>query len=158
MSIAKRLQSLNVSPDTMVTLSYSEGADVFVHNESEIETAISETDVVQTFSSLVATPGLNVFSMYGDNILQELRDEGHLDEYERGTFEFEQFISDVIAENIYDFDFIDRTVEKYDHKRGFCTLTAEVQIPAADLINNEPFLMGWKISVPADNGTLNFDV
>ena len=29
MSITKRLQGLNLEPDTMVTLTYSEGVDVF---------------------------------------------------------------------------------------------------------------------------------
>jgi hypothetical protein len=157
MSIVKKLKSLKVPPDEMVTLTYSEGTDVFVHNETEIETALAETDVVQSFSNLVATPGLNVYSSYGDHVLAELRDSGHLDEYERGSFEFEGFVSEVVAENIYDFDFIDRSVEKYDHKRGFCTLTAEVQIPASNLIEVNPFLLGWNASVKTENGTLTFD-
>ena len=157
MSILNKLKDLKVEPDTMVTLKYSDGADVFVHNETEIEDAIAETDVIQTFSSLVATPRLSVYTNYGDHILDELRDSGHLDEYERGSFEFEGFVSEVIAENIYDFDFIDRSVEKYDHKRGFCTLTAEVQIPAANLMDVNPFIAGWKVSIPTEYGMLSFD-
>ena len=105
MSIASKLKSLKIKPDTMVTLIYSDGTNVFVHNETEIEDALAETDVVQTFSTLVTTPGLQVFNGYGDNILEELRDSGHLDDYTRGSFEFEEFVSEVVAENIYDFEF-----------------------------------------------------
>ena len=58
MSIYKKLQSLNLTEDSMVSLRYSEGTDVFVHNETEVETAMAETDVINRFSELVATPGL----------------------------------------------------------------------------------------------------
>ena len=45
----------------MVTLSYSDGTDVFVHNETEVETAMAETDVISVnFRDLIATPGLHV--------------------------------------------------------------------------------------------------
>ena len=157
MSIVNKLKSLKIKPDAMATLIYSAGTDVFVHNETEIEDALAETDVVQTFSNLVTTPGLQVFNGYGDNILEELRDSGHLDDYCRGSFEFEEFVSEVVAENIYDFDFIDRSVEKYDHKRGFCTLTAAVQVPVSNLIEINPFLVGWDISVVTKDGTLTLN-
>ena len=42
MSIYKKLQSLNLTEETMVSLRYSEGTDVFVHNETEVETAMAE--------------------------------------------------------------------------------------------------------------------
>tara|TARA_R110002126_G_C10216345_1_gene478540 strand:- start:112 stop:591 length:480 start_codon:yes stop_codon:yes gene_type:complete len=156
MSIVSKLKSLKVEPTAMVTLTYSEGTDVFVHNETEIEEALAETDVVQVFSSLVATPRLSVYTNYGDHILSELRDAGHLDEYVRGSFEFEDFVSEVVSENIYDFDFIDRSVEKYDHKRGFCTLTAEVQIQAANLMEVNPYISpNWKVSFATENGILS---
>jgi hypothetical protein len=157
MSIVNKLKSLRINPDTMATLIYSDGTDVFVHNETEIEDTLAATDVVQTFSSLITTPGLKVLSGYGDHILEELRESGHLDDYKRGSFEFEEFVSEVVAETIYDFDFIDRSVEKYDHKRGFCTLTAAVQIPVSNLIEVNPALKGWNVSVVTEYGNLTFD-
>ena len=50
MSIFDTLTSMNLPSDTVVNLSYSEGTDVFVHNETEVETALNDTDVVSTFS------------------------------------------------------------------------------------------------------------
>jgi len=155
-TLANKLSNLNLQPDAMAVLTYSEGTDVFVHNESEVETALSETSVVEKFSELLATPQLNVYTLYGDNVLNELRDGNYLDEYER-DFTFEDYLSETIKENIYEFDFIDRSVEKYDHKRGFCTLTAEVKITVNELIEQSPYLFGWDVSVQTDNGTLTLN-
>ena len=57
----------------------------------------------------------------------------------------------------YDFDFIDSSIEKYDYKRGFCTLTAEVKIPVEDLIMESPFVGSWTVSVPTENGTITLN-
>ena len=45
------------------------------------------------------------------------------------VFEFEEYLADTITENFYDVELIEYSTEKYDHKRGFTTLTAEVEIP-----------------------------
>jgi len=156
MSIIKKLQSLNLEPETMVTLAYSEGVDVFVHNETEVETAMAETDVIGTFSELIATPKLRVSTRFGGNVLERLREDNLLDDYNRDG-DFGTYLSDVISDNFYDIDFIEYSTEKYDHKRGFCTLSAEVQIPASEIISLNPFLSGWNISVQTENGTLTFD-
>tara|TARA_R110000787_G_scaffold262071_2_gene367403 strand:- start:5 stop:478 length:474 start_codon:yes stop_codon:yes gene_type:complete len=156
MSIIKKLQSLNLEPETMVTLAYSEGVDVFVHNETEVETAMAETDVISTFSELIATPKLRVSTRFGGNVLERLREDNLLDDYNRDG-DFGTYLSDVISDNFYDIDFIEYSTEKYDHKRGFCTLSAKVQIPASEIISLNPFLSGWNISVQTENGTLTFD-
>ena len=156
MSITQTLKNLNLEPDSLVTLTYSEGTDVFVHNETEIETALAETDVVSTFSELIATPGLTITTPYGGNVIKSLRDEGHLDAYERDG-DFGGYLNEIITENFYDLELIEYSTEKYDHKRGFCTLTAEVQIPASQIISEMPFLSGWRASVSTENGTLMFD-
>ena len=153
-TIFDKLKNLELPENTVVSLSLSEGTDVFVHNETEVETALSETDVVSTFSDLVATPGLNAKTRYGTNIIEALRDEGLLDDYERGTFTFAEYISDAITDNFYDVDLIDYSTEKYDHKRGFCTLTADVVVPLSTLLETRPFLGSWEVSVPTENGTL----
>jgi len=156
MSITQRLQSLNLKPDTLVTLTYSEGTDVFVHNETEIETAMSETDVINTFSELIATPKLRVSTQFGGNILERLREDDLLDDYIHGG-DFGAYLNDVITDNFYDVELIEYSTEKYDHKRGFCTLTAAVQITAEDIISESPFLTGWTASVQTNDGTLTFD-
>ena len=156
-TIFDKLKNLELPENTVVSLSLSEGTDVFVHNETEVETALSETDVVSTFSDLVATPGLNAKTRYGTNIIEALRDEGLLDDYERGTFTFAEYISDAITDNFYDVDLIDYSTEKYDHKRGFTTLTAQVQVPFSNFVQVDPFVSGWTVSVETTDGTLTFN-
>jgi hypothetical protein len=156
MSITNRLKSLNLEPDTMVTLTYSEGVDVFVHNETEVETAIAETNVISIFSELIATPKLKVSTQYGGSVIERLRQEEYLDDYARDG-DFGAYLSEVISDNFYDVDCIEYSTEKYDHKRGFCTLTAQVQIPVNNIIENTPFLSGWTASVNTPDGTLSFE-
>ena len=157
MSVVKRLQTLNLKPDAMINLKYEEGADVFHYNETEVETALSETTVVSEFASLIAQSGLDVRTRWQGNVLEHLRSEDYLEDYERGSFEFEDYLADTITENFYDVELIEYSTEKYDHKRGFTTLTAEVQIPYENFMKVRPFVSGWSVSVETDNGTLTFD-
>ncbi len=153
MSIISRLQELELDSGAMATLTYSDGADVFVHNESEVETALAETDVVSQLCSLLATPGIQVTTPYGDDILDELRGSDLLDDYGY-DFTFEEYLNDVVTESIYDFDFIERSIEKYDYKRGFCTLSTEVRVPVAQILEKELYVGNWNVSVDFKGGTL----
>ena len=153
MSIYDTLRKLKLGDSAVATLRYSEGASVFVHNETEIETALSETSVVDSFSELIATPGLQARDQWGNNVLEELRDNALLDEYER-DFTFAEFLNNAIRENFYDVDLIESSTEKYDYKRGFCTLTATVEVPVSNLLESAPLLTGWEVSVRTDTGLL----
>ena len=157
MSITQKIKNLNLPPETMVTLTYEEGAEVFHFNETEIDTAISETSVISQFANLVSNSRLNASHRWCGNVLQHLRDNDYLEDYERGSYEFEDYLTETITENFYDVELIEYSTEKYDHKRGFTTLTAEVQVPVFNLISESPFLMGWTASVETENGTLTFD-
>ena len=158
MSVVKRLQSLNLSEDTMVTLTFKEGTDVFVHNESEVEDAMNETSVINEFAALIAQSKLDARNRWNGNILEHLRAQDFLDDYERGSFGFEEYLAETLSENFYDTELIEYSTEKYDHKRGFTTLTAQVDIPVSNFVEVDPFIAGWQVSVQTDNGTLTFDV
>ena len=157
MSVVKRLQSLNLQPDTMIHLTFEEGVDVMHYNETEVETALSETSVVDSFASLISESGLDARQRWTGNILEHLRNEYYLDDYERGSGTFDEYLADTIRENFYDVELIEYSTEKYDHKRGFTTLTAEVQVPYENFVKVSPFITGWTVSVDTENGTLTFD-
>ena len=156
MSIYDTLRKLNLDDSAVATLRYSEGTSVFVHNETEVETALAETSVVDSFSELIATPGLQAHDQWGNNVLEELRDNALLDEYER-DFTFAEFLNNAIRENFYDLDLIEHSTEKYDYKRGFCTLTATVEVPISNLLEAAPFLTGWEVSIRTDTGLLTLN-
>ena len=157
MSVLKRLQTLNLPEDAMITLIREEGTDVFVHNETEVEDAMNQTSVISDFASLIANTKLDARNRWNGNIIQHLRENDYLDEYERGSLAFEDFLADTLTENFYDIELIDHSTEKYDHKRGFTTLTAAVDVPAANFFEVNPFISGWTVSVETENGTLSFD-
>jgi hypothetical protein len=157
MSVVKRLQTLNLSDDALVTLSFSEGTDVFHFNETQIEDAMNETNVINEFAALIAHAKLDARNRWCGNVLEHLREQEYLEEYERGTWGFEGYLAETLMENFYDHDLIEHCTEKYDHKRGFTTLTAAVQIPVSNFIEIEPHVTGWTVSVDTENGTLTFD-
>ena len=158
MSFVQKLKSLNLPEDAVATLTYEDGCDVVHYNETHIDTAISETSVIEEFASIVSNSRLKATNRWTGEVLSHMRDEGYLDDYERGTFSFEEFVAETISENFYDLEFIEHSTERYDHKRGFTTLTAEVQVPVKNLIEESPFISGWNISVETSDGKLSFDV
>ena len=156
MSILDSLNALNLGPDVIVELSYEDGCDCFMHTDDAVETAMSETDVIDRLADLVATPGLEVATQYGNDILESLRDECLLDDYERdGTFA--DFLSSTFRDNFFDLDIVESTVEAYDYKRGFCTLSAVCSAPIGQVLETSPDLAGWKVEVPVHGGRLAFE-
>ena len=158
MSFVQKLKKLNLPEDAVATLTYEDGCDVVHYNETHIDTAISETSVIEEFASIVSNSRLKASSRWTGEVLSHMREEGYLDEYERGSFAFEEFIAETISENFYDLEFIEHSTERYDHKRGFTTLTAEVQVPVKNLIEESPLISGWTVSVETDSGKLSFEV
>tara|TARA_Y100001938_G_scaffold146991_1_gene227162 strand:- start:737 stop:1213 length:477 start_codon:yes stop_codon:yes gene_type:complete len=157
MSVVKRLKSLKLPEDAMVTLTYEEGTDVFVHNETEVEDAINHTSVISEFAALIAQSKLDARNRWSGNVLEHLRAEDYLEDYERGSYAFEDYIAETLSDNFYDTELIEYSTEKYDHKRGFCTLTAQVEVPVSNFVEVDPFISGWNVSVETENGTLSFD-
>jgi len=95
MTFVNRLTSLRVAEDSLATLTYEEGTDVFHFNETEVETAIAETSVISELASLISDSKLDVRTRWNGNILEHLRSENYLENYERGSYEFEDFIQNV---------------------------------------------------------------
>jgi len=161
MSLKESLNNLKVEDNTNVVFRYEQGTDVFHFNETEVETAISDTDVVERVAT-VATSGLKVTTQYGGEPLQILRDADLLEDYERGSGNFEEYVADAIRENFYDADLIEYSTEKYDHKRGFTTLTARVQAPLSEVLNKETkfnsVFSGWTAEVSTGNGKFSIDI
>jgi hypothetical protein len=158
MSLAETLKNLNLPTDAVAKLSYYAGTDVFVHNETDTEDGLRETDTANRFAALITTQGLTVTNSYtNEEVLQTMRDNDLLDEYERGSGDFEEYIAEVIRASHWDHEWIDTSTEKYDYKRGFCTVSANANVPVQQLIENESAVAGWKVSVQTENGTLCID-
>lgn len=175
-NFVNKLRELNVADDDLVTLSYSEGNDVWHINESHVEDSVSETDTASLLAGLL-TSGIPVFSGWGEvtkgnDILNEMRDNGHLDDYERDDDyrSFDEYVAGVLRETIYDGEYsLEYSTEQYDYKRGRCDISTEVRVRAGDIIgadtdsdansrfrffSADSFVAGFEVSVETKNGTL----
>ena len=163
-----KINEMNLSPDTEVTLSYSCGADCFVHNETEIETALENTDTVSEFAEMVSKRGMNFTDTYGNNVIDELVEKEFLErdfveqcwaeEDEDGEKEYydedlQEVIAEAINDNFYDQESIESEVNRFDYKRGEVYLNATLKTTVGAVLENTPSLAGWEVSVPLQGGT-----
>jgi hypothetical protein len=95
-----------------------------------------------------------------NSLINNLRNNGALDDYERGSFEFEDHVYEAIREN-WD-EYVEESLEQWDHKRGMCNLTAEVEVPRNLIAEAEEFAFslgsGWTVHVKTDNGNLELEL
>ena len=170
-----RLRELGVKDDGCVTLSYSEGCDVWHINESHVEESVSETATAELVAGLLVM-GVPVYSSYGEmsegsDILNDMRNNDELEDYERGEEYFQDYLTEKLQTTIYDGEYaLEHSTEQYDYKRGRCDISAEVRVSAGDLyaadaatagrfefFNAASFVSGFKVSVQTENGTLTLD-
>jgi|TARA_R110000824_G_scaffold40985_2_gene122332 hypothetical protein len=161
MSLKNNLNNLDLSENPTVTFTYAEGVDVFHFNETHIETALTETDVVDRMVT-VATSGLkNIRTQNGGSPIEVLREQNLLEDYGY-NLAFKEYVAGAIRNNFYDTSLIEESTEHYDHKRGFTTLTATVVAPVEDIINNDSSYQstfsGWTAEVYTGGGKFTFDV
>jgi hypothetical protein len=152
-----KLKGLDLPGNTWVTLTYSDGADVFHYKDEAVNDAVSETDVVNRFSELImALP-----EMRRDGILADLADAVGLeipDPDDEDAEPLDSFmVREAIEDNFYDQEFIEYSMKKYDHKRGYCTLTANVEVTLDELLGLEYDISGWTVEVDTKNGKLSIE-
>ena len=150
MNLVDSLQQLELTPDTLVRLSYEDYDEVSHYTDDYREEVLANTDIVAELTSILLKFGEEVY-YYGSSLLQQLRDVGHIDAYE-GDDIFGEQLQEVLCENYC--DFIEFTTVKYDHKRGRCTVGATVDIPIGRLLSEVHTLPGWKASVKTPHGIL----
>ncbi len=163
-----KINEMNLTPDTEVTLTYSCGADCFVHNETEIETALEYTDTVSEFAEMVSKRGMNFTDSYGNNVIDELVEKELLvedfvhacwaDEDENGDKDYydddlQEAITEAINDNFYDQESIESEVNRFDYKRGEVYLSTTLKTTVGAVLENKPSLAGWEVSVPLQGGT-----
>jgi len=147
-----KIKALGATDETSVNFSWEEGCDVFHYNETHVETAMSETGAANVLAEAI-TEG--VFYEKGNSILETMREDGLLDEYERGDEYFTSFVEEVIDSEFYNYDWIEQSTQRFDHKRGWTDLSMTLSIPLGDLKETgyNP-LPSWTCQVRDGNGNL----
>jgi len=166
-TIIDTINNLNVTDDTIVTLKYEDSHDGW-HSTGELESeAVRETSTADMVAELITDKDLQVHTALGGEVaLDSLRDADLLEEYERGSFEFETFIADVIKQKTFECDeLIDFETIQYDHKRGRCEVSSELTTTvgnmkkAAEAGDGDIYsLTGWTASFEHSGGTFSTDM
>jgi hypothetical protein len=163
-NITNTLRELNVADDAYVTLSYTEGADVWHINDSHVADAVGETNTAALLAGLLAS-GVTVSDTYSEgDLLAEMRGNGLLDDYEREGG-FEDYLTEQLVSTIYDGEYsLEYTTEQYDYKRGRCDISTTVRVRAGDLyqiddngssfVSADSVVRGFDVSVQTPAGTL----
>jgi len=150
-SFYDKIKALGATDETQVTFEWEEGCDVFHYNETHVETAMSETGAAYALAEAI-TEG--VFYEKGNSVLEEMREDGLLDEYERDGG-FTDFVAEVIDSEFYNYDWIEQSTQRFDHKRGWTDLSLSLSIPLGDLKDTEHNpLPSWDCQVRDGNGNL----
>lgn len=157
--LVNAFEKLEVPAETQVTFTYGEGTDVMHYTGEAEESAVGETSTINRLVEL-SRSGM----VMNEDLIGDMRDQGHLEEYERGSYDFEGYCTEIVAENFYDYDdYISTSVKQYDHKRGFCTVTATVTTTVQNVIDSgEPgddFVgTGWTAIFDSPSGSMSIDI
>ena len=158
-----RLRELNVDENNFVTLKYTEGNDVWHINDGYVTESVHETATASLLASLLAS-GIPVYDSWGTpseggDILNQMRDSGELDDYERGEEYFEEYITERLADTIYDGEYsLEYSTKQYDYKRGRCDISTAVQVRIGDIFNADAATSGRHLFFSADNFVSGFDI
>ena len=153
MSRIQKLKIANVKDDTTIRLKFRDGGSVIHCHDGFEEGVITGTSIANYLSEMVINPALG-----NNHVLQEMRAEGLLEDYERGSDEFEEYVAEVISENWRNYDWIDTSTERHDYKRGYTEVTAVLKTKAKNIYEMADFeLAGWDIEVDHPLGVLEIE-
>ena len=152
-----KLREMNLARNAKVVISTEDGADIVHYTGEDYEgDTVRETGIAASLANLVTSKYLA-----NNMAIEELRDEGHLDDYERGSYEFEDYVATTIAENWYELGLLEVDTKHYDHKRGYTNVKAELEITLEQLLSassQSPYLFtGWDVAVQTPMGVLNVE-
>ena len=159
-NVVDRLRQLNIGDGDFVYLNYEDSTSVWHISDDYIQDALGETGTAQVLASALATTGVTVYSRYEDDILSDMRDSGLLDDYDRDGG-FEDYLTETIQSEAYEYDLLTISTERHDHKRGTCEVAANIKVKALDLYglgtSADSFVSPFEIVVQTTDGLLTLN-
>ena len=148
-----KLKKLGLPGKSHVTLSCSDGQDVFHYTDADHEgETVTETNIASKVATLISQKS------FDNELITRMRSWSLLEDYEIRDGTFQEFLTDTIANNWRDCGLLDVLTEHYDHKRGFSRVTAEVDTTVEEVLNlDESTLSGWNLKVQLDDGSLEIE-
>jgi hypothetical protein len=152
MSLQEKLKEANLNDEDSITLVYETGDDVVHAWDGYEEEVLQSSGLSDTVAALVTNTG------FKNDVIKDLRDGDYLEGYPRDGSGFNSYVSEVITENFWDMEFIERSTERYDYKRGYCTLEANVGTTVGSVLSAPQDLFGgWKATVNTKLGSLTIE-
>ena len=156
--LMQAFKKLDLADNVAVNLIYEDNEDVIHYTGEAEEAAVSQTTTVEKLVEL-ANSGIN----FEDDLISDMREQDHLEDYERGSYNFESYCSDTLVENFYDYgDYIECNTEHYDHKWGNNTVTARLRTTVQDIkmsANEASYsLTGWKAEFDTSVGSVTVEM
>jgi len=157
MSRFDKLRQMNFDGSSKVVVSTEDGADIVHYTGEDYEgDTIRQSGIATSLANLVTSKHL-----VNNVAIEELRNDGFLDDYERGSYEFEDYVATAITENWYELGLLEVDTKHYDHKRGYTSVKAELKITLGELLSADtesPYLFsGWDVEVETPMGTLKVE-
>jgi len=156
-----KINEMNLTPDTEVTLTYSECTDCGL-NDSEVEQGLEHLSVVREFAEMVTTRGMNFTDTGGGSIIealvekkligQDTVEEWRAEDEDEGEW-FGEVITEAINDNFYDQECVESDITRFGVKRGEIELSATIKTTVGAVLENTPSLAGWEVTVPFLGGT-----
>ena len=152
-----KLRQMNFDGSSKVVVSTEDGAEILHYTGEDYEgDTIRQSGIATNLANLVTSKHL-----VNNAAIEELRNDGFLDDYERGSYEFENYVATTIAENWYELGLLEVDTKHYDHKRGYTNVKAELETTLGELLRADtesPYLFsGWDVEVETPMGTLKVE-
>lgn len=145
------LNKVDVGDDQNVKLVLERGTQVFHYTGDYLDGAFVDTNIVGKLVEFVTSDGIRE----NNSVMNEVSDYVSWDD-EDPDYSMDQ-VRDHIKSDWY--EFIEESLEQWDHKRGMCNLSATVTVPAGVLRESECDLDGgWTVSVDTEFGELSLEI
>lgn len=152
MSLQNKLKEINLNENETIVLTYAAGGDVVHAWDGYEEEVLQSSGLPDAVASLISNSG------FKNDVIDDLRCADLLEDYPRDGSGFKTYISEVITENFWEMDFIERTTEQYDYKRGYCTLEATIGTTVGSVMAAPEHLFGgWKATINTKLGRLTLE-
>lgn len=154
--ISEKLAKLNLNNLTNVRLQLSKSQTV-QHYTGDYSNAVYEkTGFINELAKVVSYPTIR----NSNSLIDNLRMNDLLLDYERGSNSFLEYVTDILSNNR--FDYVDESLDAWDYKRGQFTISSEFEVPIDLLLKAEQngLVLGedWSIYVLTDAGDLELKI
>ena len=149
MNLHEKLKKANVDENAEVVLSYSTGGDVVHAWDGFEQEVMSDTGIAYSIAELITEP------RFKNGIIEEMRRNGDLDNYARDGSGFSEYVAALIEDDAWEYEWIEQETERYDYKRGYHTVTANIETTVGNIMKSPSFLFsGWTAEVQTGHGRL----